>query len=405
MSGISVAKNFRQEATIYDEFAADQPAGLPVTLRPGLRLQRHLPVLVHRRRARHGAARLLRRQRGARRRDVSAGDWYLFLQASTLFWFPLTSIASFWSQFQQGLAAAERVFALIDAEPRVVQTRRRAGRPAARAGSSSATSTSPTPPSQPVLRRLQPDDRGRARRSRWSATPARASRRSASWSPASTSSRAARSLIDGHDIRTFDLPAVPPPARRRAAVAVPLLRHRRRQHPLPPPGRDRRRGRDGRAAGRRRRLARSAAGRAATPRSASTGAALSMGQRQLVALARVLLQDPAIVILDEATASVDPLTEAQIQEGLDVVLAGRTSIVIAHRLSTIRARRPDHRAARTGQIVEEGSHDALMLPRRPLRRRSTTPTSATSRPTTARARASCPSARRPTVHVDRPTTP
>src|SRR5699024_8672425 len=62
---------------------------------------------------------------------------------------------------------------------------------------------------------------------------------------------------------------------------------------------------------------------------------LSMGQRQLVALARVLIQDPAIVILDEATASVDPLTEAQIQEGLDVVLADRTSIVIAHRLSTI----------------------------------------------------------------------
>ncbi len=65
------------------------------------------------------------------------------------------------------------------------------------------------------------------------------------------------------------------------------------------------------------------------------GGALSMGQRQLVALARVLVQDPAIVILDEATASVDPLTEAQIQEGLDAVLRDRTSIVIAHRLSTI----------------------------------------------------------------------
>src|SRR5256886_12420830 len=66
------------------------------------------------------------------------------------------------------------------------------------------------------------------------------------------------------------------------------------------------------------------------------GRALSMGQRQLVALARVLLQDPAIIILDEATASVDPLTEAQIQEGLDLVLQHRTAILIAHRLSTIR---------------------------------------------------------------------
>ena len=67
------------------------------------------------------------------------------------------------------------------------------------------------------------------------------------------------------------------------------------------------------------------------------GRGISMGQRQLVALARVLLQDPAIFILDEATASVDPLTEAQIQEGLDVVLENRTAIVIAHRLSTIKA--------------------------------------------------------------------
>src|SRR5204862_3987952 len=53
---------------------------------------------------------------------VSPGAWFLFVQAINLFWFPLTSIASFWSQFQQGLAASERVFALIDAEPRVQQT-------------------------------------------------------------------------------------------------------------------------------------------------------------------------------------------------------------------------------------------------------------------------------------------
>jgi ABC-type multidrug transport system fused ATPase/permease subunit len=89
------------------------------------------------------------------------------------------------------------------------------------------------------------------------------------------------------------------------------------------------------------------------------GRALSMGQRQLVALARMLVQDPAVVILDEATASVDPLTEAQIQEGLDVVLADRTSIVIAHRLSTI-----EHAdrivVLRKGRIVEQGDHNDLM---------------------------------------------
>ena len=90
------------------------------------------------------------------------------------------------------------------------------------------------------------------------------------------------------------------------------------------------------------------------------GRGISMGQRQLVALAPVLLQDPAIVILDEATASVDPLTEAQIQEGLDVVLENRTAIVIAHRLSTIKA--ADRIIVlRQGRTIEEGDHDRLML--------------------------------------------
>ena len=89
------------------------------------------------------------------------------------------------------------------------------------------------------------------------------------------------------------------------------------------------------------------------------GKGISMGQRQLVALARVLLQDPKIVILDEATASVDPLTEAQIQEGLDIVLAHRTAIVIAHRLSTIK--QADRIIVlREGAIIEEGNHEALM---------------------------------------------
>jgi ATP-binding cassette subfamily B protein len=89
------------------------------------------------------------------------------------------------------------------------------------------------------------------------------------------------------------------------------------------------------------------------------GANLSMGQRQLVALARVLLKDPAIFILDEATASVDPFTEAQIQEGLEMVMRDRTAIIIAHRLSTVR--HADRILVMDqGRIIEEGSHEALL---------------------------------------------
>ena len=89
------------------------------------------------------------------------------------------------------------------------------------------------------------------------------------------------------------------------------------------------------------------------------GSSISMGQRQLVALSRVLLKDPALFILDEATSSVDPFTEAQIQEGLETVMVGRTAIVIAHRLSTVRF------ADRIivldqGRILEEGSHEVLL---------------------------------------------
>jgi ATP-binding cassette subfamily B protein len=89
------------------------------------------------------------------------------------------------------------------------------------------------------------------------------------------------------------------------------------------------------------------------------GSRLSMGQRQLVVLARMLAQNPAIFILDEATASVDPFTESQIQAALQLILKNRTSIVIAHRLSTVKA--ADRiLVLQKGRILEEGNHEALM---------------------------------------------
>ena len=89
------------------------------------------------------------------------------------------------------------------------------------------------------------------------------------------------------------------------------------------------------------------------------GTLLSVGQKQLISLARAILADPEIFIMDEATSSVDTLTEALIQQGMEAVTEERTSFIIAHRLSTIR------RADRilvidNGQIIEEGSHGALL---------------------------------------------
>ncbi len=86
---------------------------------------------------------------------------------------------------------------------------------------------------------------------------------------------------------------------------------------------------------------------------------LSQGQRQLLAIARAILADPRILVLDEATSSVDTRTEAQIQEALLRLMEGRTSFVVAHRLSTIREA-DKILVIRDGEIVEQGSHEALL---------------------------------------------
>ena len=89
------------------------------------------------------------------------------------------------------------------------------------------------------------------------------------------------------------------------------------------------------------------------------GANLSQGQRQLIAFARAVLADPRILVLDEATSSVDTLTESLIQQALRTLLQGRTSIVIAHRLSTIR-NADQVLVVDEGRITERGTHDELL---------------------------------------------
>ena len=86
---------------------------------------------------------------------------------------------------------------------------------------------------------------------------------------------------------------------------------------------------------------------------------LSQGQRQLISFARVLLYNPSILVLDEATSSVDTESEILIQKAIEKLIIGRTSIVIAHRLSTIKKAKKIL-VLRKGEIVEEGTHASLL---------------------------------------------
>ena len=355
VTGISVAKNFRQEAAIYESFTQVNRQSYDINLRRGFVLSNIFPVLNAL--AGVGTAALvywggLSAVTGA----ITLGAWYLFIVSVDRFWFPMINISAFWSQFQAGLSAAERLFALIDAEPTVHQLDQlQVG--ALRGEISFDRVDFRYTAQEQVLRdfslRIAPGE-SIALVGHTGAGKSSIAKLIARF----YEFQGGQITIDDQDIRSFDLKSyrsqlgiVSQSPFLFAGTVADNIRYARPGLP------------DDMIESVARQIG---AGEwmEALPLGLQTdvgerGSRLSMGQRQLVALMRVLVQSPAIFVLDEATASVDPFTEAQIQEATELILACSTSILIAHRLSTVR--KADRIIVlEDGHIIEEGNHEALM---------------------------------------------
>lgn len=356
-SGIIVAKSFRQEPAIYATFASNNKQAYQVGLRRGVTLVSIFPIMQV---ASGISTAILVYVGGLATRGneaiMSPGDFYLFMQAVGFFWWPIMNIASFWSQFQDGLSAAERAFALIDAEPNVIQTGH-GPIPKLKGRLTFNHVRFSYNEKEVVLPDFTLDIRAKE-------TVALVGHTGAGKSSIAKllmrfyEFQGGEILVDGQDVRRIDLEQY----RQQIGLVpqVPFLFSgtvRENIRYARPQASDEEVDAAAHQIGSGDWLYGLAEGLDTDV--GERGSNLSMGQRQLVALARVLLKDPAIFILDEATASVDPFTEAQIQEGLELLMRGRTAIVIAHRLSTVR--HVDRIIVmKDGGIIEEGSHEGLM---------------------------------------------
>ena len=355
ISGISIAKNFRQEESIFKSFDESNQQSYHVNVQRGFVLSLVFPTLN----ALGGVFIAILIYVGglsAAQGIVTAGAWYLFIMSLDQFFFPVLNLSAFWAQIQAGLSAAERAFALIDADPNVIQI-----------------DEQDVPPlkgkihfegvhfqyvdNEPILSGfnllVQPGE-----------TLALVGHTGAGKSSIAKlvarfyEFQQGRLLIDDQDIRTFDLAQY----RRQLGIVsqVPFLFSgtvaENIRYAAPDVSEEdiltmARKIGDGEWL-------------ETLPNGIQTevgerGGRLSMGQRQLVALMRVLMQKPAIFILDEATASIDPFTEWQIQQALSLILKHSTSILIAHRLSTVKA--ADRIVVmEKGRIIEEGNHNGLL---------------------------------------------
>ncbi|MGJ3238304.1 MAG: ABC transporter ATP-binding protein [Anaerolineae bacterium] len=355
VTGISVAKNFRREAMIYDEFVEVNMLSYNTNIKRSLVIASIIPtmnvlagfsiaIILY-----FGASSVVE---GV----ITAGTWYLFIQGVDRFLFPVINLVSFWSQFQQGLASAERVFALIDADNTLQQID---NQPVSdlKGHIEFKNVSFAYDEDQWVMQDFDLDIKeGESvafvgHTGAGKSTVAKLVTRFYEFQKGAIE-------IDGRDIRTFDLASY----RSRLGIVpqAPFLFSSTIRENI--------------------RYARPNATDAEIEELANSigegewletlpdgldsdvgerGARLSMGQRQLVSLLRVMIQNPAIFILDEATASIDPFTEMQIQEAIDLILAKSTSILIAHRLSTVRS--ADRIIVlKDGAIIEQGSHESLM---------------------------------------------
>lgn len=355
VSGIAVAKNFRQEASIFKEFDSANQLSYRVNVRRGLVLALVFPTLN----ALGGVATAIIVYSGgmsAIQGVVTAGTWYLFVLSLDRFMTPIMNLSSFWTQVQNGLSAAERIFALIDAEQAVVQTDQRPV-PRLKGKIDFNRVTFRYKDTEPVLADLDLHIAAGETVAFVGHTGAGKS------SVAKLIARfyefqGGQILMDNLDIRSLDLGAY----RRQLGIVsqIPFLFSGSVLENICYSAPE---------------TAQSEVERVACqigngdwletlPHGLQTevgerGARLSMGQRQLVSLMRVLIQNPAVFILDEATASIDPFTEWQIQQALNLILERSTSILIAHRLSTVKS--ADRIIVmEDGHIIEEGNHAGLL---------------------------------------------
>lgn len=356
VTGISVAKNFRREAMIYNEFVEINTLSYQTNLKRGFVLALVFPLMN----LLIGFSIGITLYFGVRAvvidALITAGTWFLFIQGVDRFLFPIINLVSYWSQFQQGLSAAERVFALIDSDntvqqhdEKIAQTIKgriefkdvnfaydeeqyilknfslniKAGESIAFVGHTGAGKSTLAK----LITRFYEFQKGEI-------------------------------LVDGQDIRSFDLPSyrqhlgvVPQQPFLFSGTIIENIRYAN------PDATDAEIETLAQSIGKGEWLDTLPDGLYSDV--GERGARLSMGQRQLVSLLRVMIQKPAIFILDEATASIDPFTEMQIQEAIDMLLAKSTSILIAHRLSTVRS--ADRIIVlRDGEIIEQGNHEQLM---------------------------------------------